>query len=94
MPAYIVGYDLDQPNQQYDCLKKKLEAYGTQWRFQQSVWLIDTSDSAATIRDNLKSCLDSGDKLFVGRLAGEAAWQGYSDKGNSWLTKLLTAGFG
>lgn len=94
MSAYIIAYDLDKPNQQYDCLKKKLEAYPHHWRFQQSVWLITSSNSAAQVRDNLSSCLDSGDKIFVAKLDGEAAWMGYTDEGNDWLKKLLTGKLG
>jgi hypothetical protein len=91
MPAYIVGYDLDEPGQKYECLKEKLQSYGAYWRFQKSVWIIVSIESAETIRDNLISCLDDGDKLFVGRLEGEAAWVGYSEKGNAWLIKRLSA---
>lgn len=94
MAAYIVSYDLDEPNQQYDCLKKRLEGYSHYWRFQKSVWLIATTDSAEDIRDNLLPCLDRGDELFVARLEGEAAWAGYDDNGNNWLENLLTGKLG
>lgn len=89
MTTYIVAYDLHQPGQKYDCLREKLEAYGTYWHMQGSVWIIATAQSAAQVRDNLSTCLDSNDKLFVAALTGEAAWKGYTDDGNKWLKDIL-----
>jgi hypothetical protein len=90
MPAYIVAYDLKVPGQKYECIRPKIEAYGTYWHFQQSVWLVQSDDSAETIHTNLSACLDANDKLFVARLEGEAAWEGYDKDGNDWIYNLLT----
>lgn len=85
MSSYIVAYDLYQSGQNYDCIIKKLEAYPTHWHMQQSVWVIETMQSASDVRDNLLSCLDANDKIFVGSLSGAAAWYGYGDKINKWV---------
>lgn len=90
MATYIVTYDLHKQGQNYDCIIKKLEAYGTYWHMQQSVWIISTSQTAAQVRDNLQVCLDQNDKLFVGRLSGEAAWVGYEDRITQWLKSTLS----
>lgn len=89
MACYIVTYDLHKEGQNYECLHKKLEAYPTHWHMQRSVWIIESSGPAKTIRDNLKSCLDANDDLFVGKLSGEAAWSGYNDAVNKWLKEHL-----
>jgi CRISPR/Cas system-associated endoribonuclease Cas2 len=89
MAAYIVTYDLYKQGQNYTCLTEKLEAYGTHWHMQQSVWIISTNETAAQIRDKLSPCLDSNDKLFVGKLSGEAAWVGYNQKITDWLKGTL-----
>lgn len=89
MAAYIVTYDLKQAGQNYTCLIKKLEAYPVHWHMQGSVWIIQTAKSAVQIRDELSQCLDTNDNLFVGHLGGEAAWNGFSDAGTSWLKKQL-----
>lgn len=91
MSAYIVGYDLSEPGQQYACLKERIEAYGYYCHLQKSVWIIVTSDSAASIRDNLKVCLDRNDSLFVARLSGEAAWIGLDTEVSDWLMKALNS---
>jgi len=90
MATYIVTYDLNIPGQKYTCIEQKMERYGTKWKFQQSVWIVETPDKAQDIRDHIKPCLDTNDKLFVGKLSGEAAWSGYSDKGNTWLKNRLS----
>jgi len=89
MPAYIVTYDLHKQGQNYDCLIEKLKGYGTHWHMQQSVWIVVTNQNSAQIRDHLRLCLDSNDKLFVGKLSGEGAWFGYSDSVTQWLKKFL-----
>jgi len=89
MASYIVAYDLHQQGQNYDCIHKKLQAYGTYWHMQDSVWVLVTDQSTTQIRDNLLSCLDSNDKLFVGRLSGDAAWFGYPDNVTQWLQTSL-----
>ncbi len=87
--SYIVTYDLHKHGQNYTCLSDKLKKYGTYFHIQGSVWIIETADSAVQIRNNLKACLDSNDKLFVGKLTGDAAWHGYSKSDADWLQKNL-----
>lgn len=89
MAAFIVAYDLHKHGQNYDCITKKIEAYGYYWHMQASVWILKTDQSAVQIRDNLASCIDSNDKLFVGKLSGEAAWLGYDKKVSDWLMETL-----
>jgi hypothetical protein len=43
------------------------------------------------VRDSLKACLDSNDKLLVAKLSGEAAWSGHSDDITKWLKGRLAA---
>lgn len=92
MSVHIVTYDLHQVGQNYDCLYQKLKGYGTYWHAQGSVWLIDTKQSAAQVRDALTACLDENDKLFVAELSGEAAWLGYGPKVSAWIKNRLEPG--
>lgn len=89
MAAYIVAYDLQKQGQNYECLIGKLKTYPTRWHMQQSVWIIDTTESSVQIRDFLTPCLDTNDKLFVGRLSNEAAWYGYTSEITQWLKQRL-----
>jgi hypothetical protein len=89
MAAYIVTYDLMKQGQNYTCITKKLEAYPVHWHMQGSVWIIETAQSAAQVRDGLIPCLDANDKLMVARLSGEAAWYGHNDHNSQWLKDRL-----
>lgn len=87
MSAYIVSYDLMKQGQNYECIIKKLKAY-TSWHMQQSVWIVVSEENVAQIRDNLKSCLDTNDKLFVGKLSA-AAWTTYGAEADKWLMSVI-----
>ena len=89
MSVFVVTYDLHQQGQNYVGLIQKLKAYPTHWHAQGSVWIIETGQSAAQVRDNLRPCLDANDKLIVAKLEGEAAWVGYSDEITKWLKDRL-----
>jgi hypothetical protein len=89
MATYMVTYDLMKQGQNYTCITNKLDAYPTHWHAQGSVWIIETSQTAAQIRDSLQSCLDTNDKLIVAKLEGEAAWYGYTDAICTWLKDRL-----
>ena len=87
MKAYVVTYDLNRPGRNYPELWAAIKSYGTYYRIQGSVWLIQTSRSAAQVRDHLRQHIDASDTLFVGRLSGEAAWAGQLD--SAWLKDVL-----
>lgn len=87
--TYIVTYDLNQLGQNYDCIREKLGAFGTQWNIQGSVWIIRTDISAIEIATVLQKCLDGNDTLLVFELNGENAWVGFDQKGDNWLEAVL-----
>ena len=89
MATYIVTYDLHKSGQNYECLSKKLKAYGTYFHIQGSVWIIVTSSTAKEVRDNLKPCLDGNDKLLVVKSANVGAWFGYNHSDSKWLNDNL-----
>lgn len=89
MSAYIVTYDLHAQGQNYDCLIAKLKTYPSWFHMQKSVWIVTSNNTATQIRDHLNGCLDRNDKLFVGKLNGEAAWIGYTSSDTEWLKKNL-----
>ena len=75
MSSMIISYDLRAPGSNYTSLYEKLKSY-THWaKITESSWFIKTSKSCADVRDELSKVLDSNDRLFVGKLSGEAAWR-------------------
>ena len=84
----IITYDLCSPGRNYDDLYEKIKSYGPWAHICESTWIISTTDSCSDIRDNLKSVIDSNDRLFVAALTGGAAWSNVLCKSN-WLKENL-----
>lgn len=61
---YLVTYDLNQSGQRYDDLISKIREYSCV-HVMQSVWFIETPDSAQKVYDKLSPYLDSNDFIFV-----------------------------
>jgi hypothetical protein len=71
--AKIITYDLRAPGRDYSKLKSAIMAYSNACKVTESCWLIKSTDSCATIRENLWKHMDSNDILFIASLSGEAA---------------------
>lgn len=74
MSIKFVSYDLHKPGQDYSSLIKAIKAYPTKTQINKSDWILYTSDSCKTIRDNLKKYIDSNDTLFVAELSEKPGW--------------------
>ncbi len=85
MKTYLVGYDLDKPDQDYPALINAIRTHGTWWHHLDATWIIKTDQSAPQIRDFLTKHIGKSDELLVVRLAGEGAWFGFNEKGSNWL---------
>ena len=84
----IITYDLRNPGRNYDELYEKIKSYSVRARICESTWFISTSDSCVDIRDNLKSVIDSNDRLFVAELTGRSAWSNVECDSNYLKEKL------
>ena len=89
MALFIVTYDLKKVGQNYECISKKLEALGDFWHFQQSVWLVGWDGDAFGLANELETCLDSNDTLFVTRVTSDSAWSGLGDDGDAWIAAMM-----
>lgn len=84
MSSFLISYDLVS-DKDYSKLYEAIRNYGSFAHVLESVWIIKSSASSSEIRDNLKSYLDSDDKLFVARLTGESAWKNLSKEVSDWI---------
>ena len=84
MSSFIVSYDLIA-NKDYTELYEAIRNYGSFAHILESVWIIKSTDSAVNIRDNLRTYIDSDDKLFVAKLNGESAWINLSTEVSNWI---------
>lgn len=88
MPAYVISYDLVQPNRNYEPLYTRIKLFGTWARVTESTWIIVSDRTAIDIRDELIRVIDANDRIFVLKSGLEAAWQNVRCK-NEWLRKHL-----
>jgi hypothetical protein len=90
MTTYLVGYDLNKPNQDYAELIEAIKAIsgGTWWHNLDSTWIFRSELSALEIRNALTPHIDRNDELLVVALTGEGAWR-LSPRGSDWLLKYL-----
>lgn len=83
MASFIVSYDLIK-NKDYPELFEAIKRYNC-LHVLESVWIVNSSSSSKAIRDNLKTCMDSNDKLFVAELTGQSAWRNLSKEDSDWI---------
>lgn len=88
MSSFLISYDLCEPGQNYEKLIDAIKDYGTYAKINKSSWIVTSDISSIDIRNKLKSCLDSNDKLFVAKLTGQAAWT-KCDCSDQWLKSHL-----
>ena len=85
MACYVVAYDLNTVGQNYDCIIGKIKAFPN-CHAQKSVWFVEYVGSEASLRDHLRPCLDSNDRLFVSEVSRTWAGQNMPTCGK-WLNE-------
>lgn len=91
MTTYMIGYDLNKAGKNYDGLIAAIkEVANGYWHHLDSTWIIHSESSAIDIRDKLAAHLDSDDELLVCKIGAPGAWQGFNDRGSSWLKDNLS----
>lgn len=89
MAAYIVACGF-QPNPiQSERLTGRLASYGEFRQINSGMWLLQADEEALDILPDLVACVGGEDALFVARLQGDAAWEGYSPALGSWMTDVM-----
>ena len=84
MAIILVTYDLRKAGQNYQGVHDYLKKF-TYCKGMESVWLLDTKLTPATIRDALRSLVDGNDTIFVVRLQRE--WGALNYGCAEWLNK-------
>jgi hypothetical protein len=88
--SLLIGYDLNQPGQDYSSLTKEIKELGSNWwHHLDSTWIVRTTKTVVEVRDLLRQHIDASDELLVVDLAGNGAWWGFNEKGSSWLKENI-----
>lgn len=70
MPNLLVSYDLNKLGQRYAAVEKHLRAQDAWAKPLETVWVITTTKSATTLRDELVKLVDQNDQILVGTISG------------------------
>jgi hypothetical protein len=90
MPTLLVGYDLNQPGQNYNRLWTQLKAYGTWWHHLDSTWLVTTELTPVQLRNALRDLVDTSDEVLVIDVTGKSwAGTGFDDQAYGWLKQNM-----
>lgn len=87
MAILFVTYELNAPGRDYKTLYDYLKTFtycrGTEKKRLESSWLLDTSKTAATVRDEMIKLMDSNDVLFVTPIG--RSWASFNYYCADWL---------
>jgi hypothetical protein len=61
----VVAYDLIQPGQNYEAIRKRIKELGKYHQFQYSAFYVNTSLTSAEAYDYVAAAMDANDKLLV-----------------------------
>ena len=74
MKCYIISYDLDGEDPNYEELKEKIKSYDQCCSITQSTWGICTNMGLNDVFQQLSEILNEDDKLFVSESVDNAIW--------------------
>lgn len=84
MARYLITYDLKDPGQNYERLIDRIKSCPGWAKICLSAYAVQSPKSAVQLRNELKSCLDQNDILFVCDFDNWASYN-LSDEVSSWL---------
>jgi len=87
MSVLLITYDLNKPDKDYSGLYKKLKSYNYTMLCESS-YAIETNDTPDVVYENLRTCFDINDHLFI--LTIKSPWKGWGlEKVKKWLLQRL-----
>lgn len=91
MQTLLVSYDLIRPenSEDYKRLGDRIKQFPNWAKPLESVWIIQTADGPAAVRDALKPYIESNDKLIVVEMSGSWASFNIGTEVSSWLNQFV-----
>ena len=89
MSTYLIGYNLNKTETDYELLTAEIKELGTYWHHLDGVWIVKSGLIATQIINRLNPFMDDDDELIVLRLSGSGAWSGFNTPGSDWLEENL-----
>ncbi|HPW34554.1 MAG TPA: CRISPR-associated protein Cas2 [Candidatus Paceibacterota bacterium] len=88
MKTFLISYDLGVPetHSDYVLLSNHIKSFYSSWaRPVKSVWILKSEKDTVQIRDEIKSVLDSNDKLIVVEMSGDWGTYNISKEITDWM---------
>lgn len=91
MNTYLISYDLGLPETQasYAQLTAYIKSFSHWAKPLQSVWFVKTTKTAGQIRDEIKTSLDSNDKVIVIKVTPGWGTYAISKQVTDWMHKNI-----
>lgn len=88
MASYLVTYDLNNPGQNYEDVRKVIESLDGWAKLSESSYAVESSLSEIAIYKKFEPHLDKNDQLYV--IGLHQPWMGQGDPAvNQWLDQSL-----
>ena len=85
--------DLSKPGREYSGLLEYLSSFNSWTRALDSMWLIRTSKSEETVRDELMRFLDSNDRVVVLDVTEDAWAANFTSDSTNWMYSNMRRAF-
>jgi hypothetical protein len=85
MKTIQVNYDLSEPGRNHDGLLKYLSSFARWTRVLDSMWIIRTTKSEETVRDELMRFVDSNDRVVVLDVTEDSWAANFTSDSTNWM---------
>jgi hypothetical protein len=93
MKTIQVTYDLSEPGRDYDGLLQYLSSFARWTRVLDSMWIIRTTKSEETVRDELMRFVDTGDRVLVLDVTEDSWAANFTSDSTNWMYSNMRRAF-
>ena len=93
MKTIQVNYELSEPGRNYDGLLKYLSSFARWTRVLDSMWIIRTTKSEETVRDELMRFVDSDDRVLVLDVTEDGWAANFTSDSTNWMYSNMRRAF-
>jgi hypothetical protein len=91
MRTIQINYDLRAPGRDYDDLYDYIKSFDRWCHLLESCWLVRTWKTASDVRDELRTIVDSNDKVATFDVTGVSWATNFSARTTTWLHSHMRA---
>ena len=93
MKTIQVSYHLSKPGRDYPELFKYLSSFNSWTRVLDSMWIIRTTKSEETVRDELMRFVDAGDRVLVLDVTEDSWAANFTSDSTNWMYSNMRRAF-